>query len=204
MKLYLRVSEILARLQNFKAIDPEVLENKARIGTNVHKAILDHSQGQFPLLESERESAYFGSYLIWEKKEKPNWKVQVPRLYCDDLMITGEIDGLIETNRHQSPVLIDWKCSATPNKEIWNMQAHFYWYLLDKNGMTPSCGEMQWVNLRHRKWEEEGPCGELITRYSALAPLVCKFVFNENVLSQCIQEAYKAWEEKKNSLLEDF
>ncbi len=199
MKGYLRVSEILARLQNFDAIDPEVLDNKAKIGTNVHNAILQDTAGDFPLLETQRASAYFGSYLMWKKKEKPVFKMQVPRLYCNDLMITGEIDGLIETNRHQSPVLIDWKCSASANEEIWNMQAHFYWYLLERNGITASCNEMKWINLRHEKKVEMGPLGEKIVRYHPLAPKICNFVFNENTLSQCIQEAHKAWEEKKNS-----
>lgn len=204
MKTYLRVSEILARLQSFPK-DEEALarrDAKGLIGTNVHKAILDDAEGLFPLLETEREAAYFGSYLIWKKKERPAFKMQVPRLYCHELMITGEIDGLVQgAMRH--PYLIDWKCSYKPDPEIWNMQAHFYWYLLKVNGLD-ICDNMKWVNLRHKKWVEEGPLGEKIERYSPLAPVFVDFFYNEQTLSQCIQEANKAWEEKRNELIADF
>lgn len=202
MKSYLRVSEILARLQDFGNIDPEVLENKQKIGTNVHEAILSDSIGDYPLLETERVAAYFGSYERWKNKEKPNYKMQIPRLYCDDLRITGEIDALADFGM-KHPTLCDWKCSATPNPEIWNLQAHFYWYLLKQNGIEVS-DHMKWVNLRHKKWIEEGSCGELIERYASLPPVVVDFFFNEESLSRCIQEAQKAWEEKKDSLVLDF
>lgn len=201
MAQYLRVSEILSRLQDFSTIDPAILDNKKKIGTNVHKAILDDSEGSFPLLESEREAAYFGSYMMWKKKEHPKFKIQVPRLYCHELMITGEIDGLIEGQN--KPILVDWKCSANAHEEIWSMQAHFYWYLLQVNGIEVA-DRMLWINLRQRKWRDEDGSGQVVDRYAHLAPKVCEFQFNENVLSRCIEEANKAWEEKKNSLVVDF
>lgn len=202
MKSYLRVSEILGRLQDFSKIDPEVLAEKCRIGTNVHESILQDSLGDFPLLETERAAAYFGSYAIFKAKEKPTYKMQVPRLYDDELMITGEIDGLVEGSLNV-PYIIDWKCSANANEEIWEMQAHFYWYLLKSNNIEIA-PNMKWVNLRVRKTWEEGKCGEKIARYHAAKPKVHDFMFNENVLSRCIDEANRAWEEKRNSLVLDF
>ncbi len=201
--MYLRVSEILGRLQNFAGIDEEVLKNKQEIGTNVHRAIVDHTIGDFPMLQTERACAYFGSYELWKKKENPKFLMQVPRLYDDEFMITGEIDGLIEMSKHRLPVLIDWKCSASANEDIWEMQAHFYWYLLKQNRIDVSKEKMIWVNLRTKKtYVDGGPDGKSV-KYSAVAPKIYEFCFNENTLSRCIDEALKAWEEKKSSQMFD-
>lgn len=195
--MYIRVSEILGRLQNFGGIDEAVLNAKAEIGTNVHQAIVDDTIGDFPMLKTDRACAYFGSYEIWKKKEKPKFRMQVPRLYDDELMITGEIDGLIETNRHNFPVLIDWKCSASANEEIWEMQAHFYWYLLNVNGISVSKDKMIWVNLRHGKKYIDGGLEGKIVKYYPMAPKIVEFSYNESVFSRCVEEALKTWEEKK-------
>jgi len=188
MSKYVRVSEILARLQSYADVDPEVLEAKAKIGTNVHKAIVQDCAGEFVVLESDRAHAYFESYKLWNVK-KPNI-VQVPRLYCDELMITGECDGLLNETQ-----LIDWKCSATANAKIWNMQAHFYWYLLKVNNYKVT-DHMLWVNLRHSKHIKKDPKTNLgYVQYHALSPVVHEFSFDEKVLSECIDEANKYWEE---------
>jgi len=197
--MYIRVSEILGRLQNFSGIDEAVLSAKAEIGTNVHKAIVEDTSGDFPMLKTERAWAYFGSYELWKAKEKPVFKMQVPRLYDDELMITGEIDGIIETNRHNLPLLVDWKCSASANEEIWEMQAHFYWYLLQRNGIDVSKEKMLWVNLRQsKKYIEDG-----VAKYSPMLPKVYEFSYKNSVFTRCVEEAIKAWEEKKASLLFD-
>jgi PD-(D/E)XK nuclease superfamily protein len=200
---YIRVSEILGRLQDFSGIDEGVLENKAKIGTNVHQAIVEDTIGDFPILKCDRAAAYFGSYEIWKKKENPRFKIQVPRLYDNDLMITGEIDGLIETTRFNLPVLIDWKCSASANEDIWNMQAHFYLYLLKQNNIDVCKDKMIWINLRAKKaYVDGGPEGKSI-KYYPLAPKIYEFSYNDQVLSRCVDEAIKAWEEKKASLMFD-
>lgn len=197
--MYIRVSEILGRLQNFGDIDENVLKAKADIGTNVHQAIVEDTVGDFPMLKTNRACAYFGSYELWKAKEKPVFKMQVPRLYDDELMITGEIDGIIETNRHNLPVLVDWKCSASANEEIWEMQAHFYWYLLQRNGIEVSKEKMIWVNLRHSK--KKNTHGSV--KFSPALPKVYEFSYKESVFSRCVEEAIKAWEEKKSAMLFD-
>lgn len=189
MATHVRVSEILSRLQSFADIDPEVLAAKSLIGTNVHKAILQDCEGEFAILESDRARAYYQSYEVWRKTNTDPIK-QIPRLYCDTLMLTGECDGLLN-NEH----IIDWKCSASANQKIWNMQAHFYWYLLKQNGHNPS-HTMTWVNLRHKKLIKKDPktnIGEFV--YLPLDPIAYEFKFNENVLSDCIDEVHKYWHE---------
>ena len=200
MSKYVRVSEILARLQSYADIDPEILEAKAKIGTNVHQAIVQDCAGEFVVLESDRAHAYFESYKMWEKSMKP-WNIdQIPRLYCDTLMLTGECDGLMTYVSHagnikSGPQLIDWKCSASPSLKIWNMQAHFYWYLLHENGYR-ALDSMFWVNLRHTKHYKKDPETNLgYNTYHALSPVVHEFKFDEKVLSECIDEVNKYWEE---------
>ena len=188
LKGCVRVSDILKRLFPYEGIDPEILAAKAAIGTNVHKAIIQDCANEFVVLETDRAQAYFESYKRWDVK-KPNIS-QVPRLYCHDLKITGECDGLLSDWQ-----LIDWKCSASANKEMWNMQAHYYWYLLDINGYYAS-KQMLWVNLRHSKHIRKDPISNLgRIVYSPLDPVVYEFTFDENVLSQCIEKANKYWEE---------
>jgi hypothetical protein len=196
LKGCVRVSDILKRLYDFGDIDPVVLEAKAKIGTNVHKAIVDDCSGEFPVLETDRAQAYFDSYKRWVKP--PIHIRQIPRLFCHDLKITGECDGLL--NNFQ---LIDWKCSASANKRIWEMQAHFYWYLLDVNGISVS-DKMLWINLRHQKKIRKDPnsnIGRVI--YVPLDPVIYEFVFDENILSDCISEAHKYWEELNNAKVLD-
>ena len=204
MSKHVRVSEILARLQSYADIDPEVLEAKAKIGTNVHKAIVQDCAGEFVVLESDRAHAYFESYKQWKNSWKKQIPIeQVPRLYCDKLMLTGECDGLLIgvesyngiSRWKQEPMLVDWKCSASPNLKIWNMQAHFYWYLLHENGYVTS-DSMYWVNLRHTKHIKKDPETNLgYCTYHALSPVVHEFQFDEKVLSECIDEVNRYWEE---------
>lgn len=196
MSKYVRVSEILARLQSYADVDPEVLEAKAKIGTNVHQAIVQDCANDFIVLESDRAHAYFESYKMNKFHGQPI--IQIPRLYCDTLMITGECDGLLNDCR-----LIDWKCSASPNLKIWNMQAHFYWYLLHENGYNVD-DKMLWVNLRHTKQIKKDPKTNIgYVLYHALSPVVHEFTFDEKVLSECIDEANRYWEEYNSAKLLD-
>jgi hypothetical protein len=192
MSKYVRVSQILARLQSYADVDPIVLEEKAKIGTNVHKAIMQDCANEFVVFESDRARAYFESYIMWRGHQLDIR--QVPRLYCDKLMITGECDGLLNNMQ-----IIDWKCSASANLKIWNMQAHFYWYLLKENGYDPY-DKMLWINLRHTNRSKKDPeTREWYRTYHALNPIVHEFTFDENVLSECIDEVNRYWEEYNNT-----
>ena len=51
---YTRVSEILGKRSDFSMIDPQVLANKCRIGTNVHERINLEIQGIF--MDSEDDA----------------------------------------------------------------------------------------------------------------------------------------------------
>lgn len=198
MNGYVRVSEILKRFSDYSDVDPVMLDEKAKIGTEVHEAIVRDCAEDFVVLNHKRSEAYFESYKIWKQKQFLVIE-QVPRLYCDKLMITGECDGILGDNW-----LLDWKCSASPNKEVWNMQAHFYWYLLKQNGHKVS-DTMYWINLRHDKHTFRDSKTGAIKRveYTPKEPVVYKFKFDEKVLSECLDEAVKYWEEKNAALCVD-
>ena len=126
---------------------------------------------------------------MWHKNNKDPI-TQVPRLYCNSIMLTGECDGLIN-----GVDLVDWKCSAMANERIWNMQAHMYYYLLGVNGYTVS-ERMKWVNLKHKKTirrDQKSKLGTMI--FYAQEPQVYEFKFDQNVLSECLDEVNKYWEE---------
>lgn len=189
-----RVSTILSYLFPYEGIDQDVLESKAQIGTNVHKAIISDCANDFVVFETPRAEAYFESYKMMFPKTPLIRQIQ--RLYCNKLMITGECDGLLQ--RNGPDMLIDWKCSANPHLEQWKMQAHFYWYLLKENGYSIS-ENMLWINLRHRKrikYKENGQ-NELI--YDPLDPVVYEFKFDQNVLDKCIEAAIRYHEDKSNA-----
>ena len=133
-KQYARVTDILKPFTDFSHIDPEVLVNKARIGTNVHQAIADDIAGDMPCLAKD-EMGYFTSYLRW--KEEVSHKVtQTERRYYDEKnMVTGQIDALMDFGYVSGlPTLVDFKTSAIESKIAWPMQAHLYVDLLAQNG----------------------------------------------------------------------
>ena len=204
MKTYVRVSDILARLQNFSTIDPDILANKAAIGDEVHAAIYKDVNNENVTLSTQRAEAYFDSYKLWHSEEKPIYLMMETRLFDDNLMITGQMDALID--HKDGPILIDYKTSAKPNEKIWCMQAHFYWYLLHTNKMNVG-NRMRWINLKQKKVPIVDDDGEPIRddwntiqyQYIPLKPKVHEFNFDPKVLQECIDEANKYWEDKANN-----
>lgn len=187
LKGCVRISDILKWIKPYENVDLEVLKAKGKIGTDVHKAILADCSGDFYCTCTDRAQAYFDSYKL-QYPEVPNIQ-QVPRLYCFDYMITGECDGLLDGS------LIDWKCSANAFPDLWNMQAHFYWYLLTQNGYQIS-DNMTWVNLRHNKRKIKDHTTGVISglEYTPIIPISYKFTFDQKVLDKCLEASIMYWE----------
>ena len=129
---YTRISKIIGQWNQFAHIDPYVLENKCRIGTNVHKKIDAELHGIFiePLHD---EKKYFESWEKWWEKEENNLTIisHEKRFYCDKLKLTGCIDALVTDGNRK--FIIDYKTSASVNKKTWSLQAAFYHYLVSEN-----------------------------------------------------------------------
>lgn len=181
MKNYVRVTDILGQLQDFSHIDKAVLDAKAQLGTNVHDAIGEYVSGEFPMLESKKAVGYFRSYEKWHSKFKPEYHRMEQRLFCDKLMITGQMDAVVTVGDDQH-MLLDFKTSYKPNLEIWNLQAHFYWYLCKVNSIEIS-NKMLWINLQK----------------GGGIPKLFSFDYNEFVLQRCIDLANKFWEDYNNN-----
>lgn len=134
-KLYARVSDIICPFAGYGNVDPLVLANKARIGTEVHKAINDEINDEFPIMAKDCEG-YFNSYVKWKETVKPKFLRTEERFFCDKLRVTGQIDALITIPDHiDNPFLLDFKTSVKANPVTWPMQAHLYKYLLGENGV---------------------------------------------------------------------
>lgn len=181
MKKYVRVSDILAQFSDFSKINPAVLDAKAKVGTNVHEAIGDMVSGNFPLLETEKAVGYFRSYERWHSANKPQYLRMEQRFFDDKLMITGQIDAVINVGDKQH-MLIDFKTSYTANPKVWELQAHFYWHLCHVNSveLNPT---MTWINL-----DRKGGNPKLFT-----------FEVSETKIMECIELANKWWLDYENN-----
>lgn len=179
-KEYARVTEILQPFNDFSMIDPEVLEHKKNIGTSVHKAIDDFSMGEFPILAAD-EVGYFNSYLKWAEYVKPVYIVREKRYFDDDLMITGQVDGLVRLEGSQEIIVLDYKTSATESPIVWPMQGHMYHYMASKE-----------CNISNRiiflKLDKKGGI-----------PIAYTYKYDQNMMNKCKIAIDKFYELRKNA-----
>lgn len=181
-KMYARVSEILSPFNDFSKIDPSVLANKAKIGSCVHQAIADDIKGEFPAV-GEEAIGYFESYEAWRLQIKPTFLKSEIRYLDQDLMLTGQIDALIDIpNKSMLPTLVDFKTSAQESREVWPMQGHLYGYLLFKNGIMV---EPRYLFVRLNKY------GNL--------PDVFEYHYSANTYARCMDAVENFW--KKNKVI---
>lgn len=167
-KQYARVSDILKPFCDFSNIDEAVLNNKARIGTDVHKAINDDICEEFPIIFPESHG-YLSSYYQWKERLLPSFSLAETRLYCDEKMISGQIDTLVQFKGENGLVLVDFKTSAQESPIVWPMQAHLYHYLLIKNGWNVT-SRFLFVKLdKHGK-----------------LPTVFQYCFDPNLRAKCM------------------
>lgn len=178
-KKYVRVSEVLARLQSFDHIPEQVLSAKQTLGSNVHAAIKDFVDGHFPLL-THIEFRYFQSFEKWKEVANPLFISTEQRYWDDAKMLTGQIDALVKLEGEETSVLIDFKTSAQESPLIWRMQAHLYYYLLTQNNICNLSKRFLFVKL-----DKKGKF-----------PLVCEYKFSQKTLDKCLREVDLYWEEK--------
>lgn len=201
---YVRISEILSRLQDFRHIDPEVLQNKCNIGTDVHSAIEAHANFDFAAgkdLECRR-LAYFDSYHLWYQKVKPVYKITERRFYDNELMITGQLDAVAVIDNQLC--LIDFKTGANESMtrdgtSAWRLQAHFYRHLLFNNGIMVG-PEMRWVQLRTKRIKDPYFGSDMVI---GAIPKVFTYQFDPEVMSRCYDEVHKYWEERAGAISVD-
>lgn len=115
-------------------INPEVLSNKASLGTEVHAAISAHFSGDFYVL-TEKEEAYFKSFLKWAIEVKIAQKKSELRLFYEPMLLTGCVDMLAEIDGSSTVQLIDFKCTASKDLKKWKIQAALYYFLCEANNI---------------------------------------------------------------------
>jgi hypothetical protein len=175
-KNYARVSDILSPFNDFSSIDPAVLANKARIGTEVHQAIADDINDEFPI-PGPGCLGYFNSYLRWKGQLNPKFLQSEQRYFCDKKMISGQIDCLVDFGLISGlPTLIDFKTSAQESLETWTMQAHLYNHLLAENGIEVN------PTFLFIKLNKEGKL-----------PDVFSYHYSQNIRNKCYNAIDKFW-----------
>src|SRR5271157_1296805 len=91
---FTRVSEVLSQWDKLSLINPDVLERKAQLGTNVHNAIANYYNGVPSVLTDEEGGKYYASFLLWNAERKASPIHIEKRLYDEETMLTGCIDAV--------------------------------------------------------------------------------------------------------------
>lgn len=129
---YIRVSNILKPLTSFIGVNQAVLEAAGDRGTAVHKAIQMDAEGLcYPLSLDCR--GYFRSYIKWKAVTQFQIEKSELRLYDDKLHVTGCLDAIVSNGA--SLYLVDWKNTASQNRDYWELQGMFYHHLATLNGI---------------------------------------------------------------------
>ena len=176
-KLYARVSDILKPFTDFSGIAQEILDNKAILGTHVHDAIHQQIEGKF-LTMTVQEQGYMDSFNKWRSALMPTFVESEVRYYCDEKMLTGAIDALVEFQGEKEAVLVDFKTSAQESPKVWPMQAHLYHYLIASSGK--SIGK----RFLFLKLDKHGNL-----------PQVFEYKFDANLMNRCLQAVDEFWAE---------
>ena len=171
---YTRISRILGQFTSFDHINPDVLENKKNIGTNLHKGIQAELEDGFPFSIGQAEKGYFESWMKWKDAVHAEFERWEERLYDDALKLTGKFDALVRLPNQTLPTLIDYKTSASPSHKTWEMQAHFYHYLLMQNRFTMLSDRFLWIQLNKH----------------GFFPNVHIYTWNEDMMNKCFQAVY--------------
>lgn len=174
-KLYARVSDVIRPFTDFSAIDQEVLQRKAALGTRVHDAIKQEIDGNLPVV-GIHEKGYFQSFERWRSEIQPVFFESEKRYYCDTKMLTGCIDALIKIQGEKEAVLVDFKTSAQESPITWPMQAHLYHYLITAGGETVA-PRFLFIKL---------------DKYGGL-PRVFQYKFDTNLRAKCLQAIDDFW-----------
>jgi hypothetical protein len=130
-----RVTSILFPFSGLTKVDPTVLQKAADRGTSVHLAA-DCIINGLPYDVSPEHQGYVDSFNQWvcdaEGEGSKHFLAKPARLYDQELMITGECDGLYEM--HGKITLYDLKTSAKEGS-TWCLQGSAYAHMARKQAI---------------------------------------------------------------------
>jgi len=136
-----RVTSVLYPFSGMHTIDPEIVRKAAHRGSIVHQ-VCDCIISDLPMDDYDPSyEGYINSFKLW--KDGKTFLKKPGRFFDDELMITGECDGLYEENGEIT--LFDLK---TPTREgsTWGMQGAAYAHLAKKVGYK--IARLEFVRLR--------------------------------------------------------
>ena len=139
----------------YAGIPEAVLENAARRGTSVHEAIdLFLNVGVADI--SDDYTGYMEGFMQWFDATNPVVKMTESAVYHPTLLYAGTVDCVCEIDG--KTVLIDWKTTASMNKNLVRVQLQAYQSALKANGINVD--EKRVVQIRDGKYAQEIFCGE--------------------------------------------
>lgn len=130
IKDYTRVTDVFYPLSGIANVPKHILDEAARKGTLVHEICDAIIEG---IGHGEIEPVIQGYVESFSKWYRGNFIAKPQRFFCDDFMITGEIDGIYESPA--GLVLVDFKTSSKESK-TWKLQGSAYAYLARKAGFN--------------------------------------------------------------------
>lgn len=111
-------------------IKPDILANAANRGTRVHDICEGIVKGLGEWNVTDDIRGYVDSFKLWWQSGHTVLALE-KRFYCSELMITGQVDMIINTP--QGAVILDLKTSSKPSK-TWPLQGSAYAYMARKDG----------------------------------------------------------------------
>lgn len=152
-RTYLRVSIVIQAYKGPINIDKAILENKARIGTEVHTLCQKYLYGERNLEGStQRAQNYFNCF----KKFCKYGLLGEPtlcehRMFDHELGITGQLDLVCPVFGKEEFILIDLKTTAAVDRAAWGLQGTLYCkMLMDENPELPLADTFSFIQLKER------------------------------------------------------
>jgi hypothetical protein len=127
---YKRVTEVLKPFSGLNKVNPEIVANAGRRGTLVHDACEAIVKGIGLWDVSDEIKGYIESFEKWWSKGHKVLALE-RRFWCSELMITGQVDMIIESER--GAIILDLKTSYKESK-TWPLQGSAYAYMAKKSG----------------------------------------------------------------------
>lgn len=126
---YTRVTEFLTPYKNFDNISPEVLEQAAGRGDEVHRLCELYASNMLIEIPKPEVKPFFDSFKYWFDLAVNETLYTEHRIYHPKLLIAGQFDWLGTFKDSDDLVLCDWKTPALHDIS-WRMQMAAYRFLL--------------------------------------------------------------------------
>lgn len=131
---YTRVTTVLSHYSKYGAVGVDLLEYACDLGERVHRYCeLFANRMLFGEVDDDC-LGYVDAFIDWFDANVEEVIKTEERLYCDTLMLQGQIDLLARVKGHEGIVCLDIKTTLAKSKS-WNLQTAAYRWLCQVNGI---------------------------------------------------------------------